>query len=335
MRRSLFKTLAVIMTIAAIMTLALFVTSCSIKDDPHDKETTTTANTTGEQETTATSPVDTSTETTEAPTEEATEAHIHAFGEWSVTTAATCTEKGTETRTCACGETETRDIEALGHQEVSDDTVAVEPTCFTTGMTVGTHCERCGAVVKAAEEIPAAPHEYDDYQRCSRCGTIAGLRYDSKGDGTCWLVHPTDDGHGNVNEKTGYEDYGFTVEGGVLYIPSVSPDGEKVVALGDCLFACCPSILHIIVPDGVTVGIGSLECPNIVSAYIPANTDMTHAMGVCGQFPTHPITVYTAQESTESWDSVWWGDIGWRDYGRDEAKAVCGVSLEQYLDIIG
>ena len=42
--------------------------------------------------------------------------HEHSFGQWSVTTAPTCTEKGIETRTCECGETETREIEALGHE---------------------------------------------------------------------------------------------------------------------------------------------------------------------------------------------------------------------------
>jgi hypothetical protein len=42
--------------------------------------------------------------------------HEHSFGEWAVTTPATCTEKGVETRTCGCGETETREIAALGHE---------------------------------------------------------------------------------------------------------------------------------------------------------------------------------------------------------------------------
>ena len=41
--------------------------------------------------------------------------HEHEWSAWKVTTAATCTEKGVETRTCDCGETETRDIAALGH----------------------------------------------------------------------------------------------------------------------------------------------------------------------------------------------------------------------------
>lgn len=49
-------------------------------------------------------------------------AHTHAFGEWTVTTPATCTEDGAESRTCsACGETETRAIPATGHVDADND----------------------------------------------------------------------------------------------------------------------------------------------------------------------------------------------------------------------
>ena len=39
----------------------------------------------------------------------------HAFSDWTQTKAPTCTEKGQESHTCGCGETETRDVDALGH----------------------------------------------------------------------------------------------------------------------------------------------------------------------------------------------------------------------------
>ncbi|MCI7368830.1 MAG: hypothetical protein MSM72_00540, partial [Firmicutes bacterium] len=40
----------------------------------------------------------------------------HDFGEWTVTTKPTCTEKGTETKSCSrCDATETREVAALGH----------------------------------------------------------------------------------------------------------------------------------------------------------------------------------------------------------------------------
>ena len=47
--------------------------------------------------------------------------HTHAFGAWTVTTPATCTTSGAETRTCACGETETRLLPATGHTDANKD----------------------------------------------------------------------------------------------------------------------------------------------------------------------------------------------------------------------
>ena len=64
----------------------------------------------------------------------------HNFGDWVVTKEPTCTEKGEETRTCAtCGKTETREVEALGHDY--KDTVT-DPTCTEQGYTTHT-CTRC------------------------------------------------------------------------------------------------------------------------------------------------------------------------------------------------
>ena len=47
--------------------------------------------------------------------------HTHAFGDWEETTPATCTADGVETRSCACGETETRAIPATGHVDADND----------------------------------------------------------------------------------------------------------------------------------------------------------------------------------------------------------------------
>ena len=47
--------------------------------------------------------------------------HTHAFGAWTVTTPATCTASGAETRKCACGETETRLLPATSHTDANKD----------------------------------------------------------------------------------------------------------------------------------------------------------------------------------------------------------------------
>lgn len=55
--------------------------------------------------------------------------HAHTWGEWTETSAPTCTEAGVETRVCAddAEHTEARAVEALGHS-------------YTNGV-----CIRCGA----------------------------------------------------------------------------------------------------------------------------------------------------------------------------------------------
>lgn len=53
----------------------------------------------------------------------------HSYGAWTVTKAATCEDAGSETRTCSCGKTETRAINATGYAD-SDGNDA---------------CDKCGA----------------------------------------------------------------------------------------------------------------------------------------------------------------------------------------------
>ena len=66
----------------------------------------------------------------------------HTWGEWEVTTKATCTEEGEETRVCSrCQTTEMRKTEALGHQ-FGEWKVVKEPTETEDGYEERV-CERC------------------------------------------------------------------------------------------------------------------------------------------------------------------------------------------------
>ena len=84
--------------------------------------------------------------------------HTHAFGAWTVTTPATCTADGVETRSCACGETETRAIPATGHT-FGDWTVTTPATCTADG--VETRSCACGETETRA--IPATGHTFGDW----------------------------------------------------------------------------------------------------------------------------------------------------------------------------
>ena len=65
----------------------------------------------------------------------------HDWGDWVETQAPTCTKTGVKKHTCSvCGETETQDIDALGHDYKA---VVTAPTCTEQGYTTHT-CSRCG-----------------------------------------------------------------------------------------------------------------------------------------------------------------------------------------------
>ena len=94
--------------------------------------------------------------------------HTHAFGEWTVTTPATCTKDGVKTRTCACGETETQTIPATGHS-FGEWTVTTPATCTADG--VETHSCACGETETRA--IPATGHvDADNDGKCDVCQTV-------------------------------------------------------------------------------------------------------------------------------------------------------------------
>lgn len=78
----------------------------------------------------------------------------HEYGDFEILKNPTCTEKGQKGKICKkCGKiTEKTDIDAAGHAPVTDPAVA--PTETSDGLTEGSHCGVCGAVLQAQEVIP-------------------------------------------------------------------------------------------------------------------------------------------------------------------------------------
>ena len=88
----------------------------------------------------------------------------HDWGEWTVTTSPTCTEKGEEKRTCkrdGCNATETRKIEALGH-DWGEWTVTTPATCTKEGEEKRT-CNREGCNATETRKIEVLGHDWSEW----------------------------------------------------------------------------------------------------------------------------------------------------------------------------
>lgn len=85
-------------------------------------------------------------------------AHTHTYGQWVVTSLASCTSGGVETRLCDCGETQTQLIAATGHQ-YGDWVTTVDATCKNTGVKTRT-CINCGD--SKNENLNKTDHQYDN-----------------------------------------------------------------------------------------------------------------------------------------------------------------------------
>ena len=78
----------------------------------------------------------------------------------------TCTEKGSITKTCACGDVQTEEIAALGHNKTTHSAKAA--TCGEVGYNAYETCSRCDYSTKV--EIPATGNHSIENGQCSVCG---------------------------------------------------------------------------------------------------------------------------------------------------------------------
>lgn len=100
------------------------------------------------------------------------------------THATTCTEDGEEKLKCSkCGWVRSDNKithKKLGHVPVVDE--AADPTETEEGLTEGSHCARCGAVLEAQEVIPALQPQMDAKLVCSAIPeeTVTAMRYENR-----------------------------------------------------------------------------------------------------------------------------------------------------------
>lgn len=90
---------------------------------------------------------------------DSTPVHVHAYDIVTVSKEPTCTEKGTRTYTCSCGDFYTEDIDALNHDYVGS--VTKEASCTETGVMTYT-CSH-DATHTYTEDIPLLSHDLTHY----------------------------------------------------------------------------------------------------------------------------------------------------------------------------
>ena len=197
----------------------------------------------------------------------------HKEGGWVIVTAPTCVSEGSRTKSCmTCHKVmATQSIAKVEHKTVYH--LGMEPTCEQGGWAAYHTCLHCDyttykdiapldhdAIVHEGKKPTCTEDGWREYVTCSRCSYTTyhplpktgheirngecrhcdyavpsvGLVFDSNGDGTCEVI-----GIG-------------TFTGSRLVIPTISPDGERVTAIGRSAFNECKTITSVVIPDGVT-----------------------------------------------------------------------------------
>ena len=161
----------------------------------------------------------------------------HTYGNWSVSKTATCVAKGEEKRTCTCGASEIREIAATGEHVYLNWTERTPATCAEAGEEFGA-CS-CGAT--DTREIPATgEHFYNEQNVCTGCNTplqyTEGLQYELNADETAYIV-------------TGI---GAAVTDPLIIIIPNYHQGLPVTSIGAEAFSGCTSLRYIRIPESVT-----------------------------------------------------------------------------------
>ena len=109
--------------------------------------------------------------------------------DWTVTTPATCTTKGVETRYCHNdhSHSETRPTADVDHNNHAGHGTHIEgyvaPTCTKDGYTGDTYCNGCNQKIKDGTVIPVTGHHWKDNgdgtHTCTKCGATEGQPFNT------------------------------------------------------------------------------------------------------------------------------------------------------------
>mgnify|MGYP004617013063 CR=1 FL=1 len=160
----------------------------------------------------------------------------------------TCLQDGITYRYCdVCGVMQLNLDKAIGHALVHHE--AKQVTCTQIGWDEYDTCENCNYTTYS--EIEIIPHKIEDHI-CTMCEQVfpsEGLTFTSNNDGTCTLT-----GIGTCKDS-------------YLYIPELSPGGSKVTAIKSDAFNNCTNIIKLTIQAKVeSVGLRAFaNCSNLTT----------------------------------------------------------------------
>ena len=237
--------------------------------------------------------------------------HTHDYSNVE-TVDATCTEPGSITKTCSCGEKLVETIPALGHTLTSDATssscttggivtytcsmcsysyteevaatghnysiVSTDATCTTAGSSVST-CSNCGDVITT--EIPALGHQYTSEQIGGSCTTAGKTVY------TCSTCNDT---YTETNTATGHNYVASTVA------PTCTEIGYTVYTCSNC---------GVYYNTSYVSAIGHTHTETVIAPTCTVAGYTKHTCITCGQSTTSNTVAalghtYSSQESGNS-----------------------------------
>ena len=210
---------------------------------------------------------------------------IHVWSEWITIKEAKCEEKGLLQRYCTeCNYTESKPIDALGHNEVIDS--AVPSTCTQTGLTEGSHCATCGKWFAEQVSIPEIGHNYSSAFAAPTATEDGGTKHTCSNCGDWYITEPVTPVAFTVIEDNRSQ-IGYTgIPDENLVIPAVfENDGTwyRVTSIGDYAFFDCTGLTSITIPNSVTsIGDCAFEdCTGLTSITVADGNTTYHAVGNC------------------------------------------------------
>ena len=202
-------------------------------------------------------------EITTTTQENITTEHIHEYSEWQITKNPTCIEDGIEERICSCGETETRTVDALGHNY--SDWIIAEPTDTTNGYRYK-ECSGCDDVYidlnYIIDSVSYLAFELSEDESYYIVSGVKGFNYNT-------VVIPKSYNDKPVKEIKSSAFYGCSS------LNSVTID-DSVTSIGNSAFKNCYALKTINIPNSLEKISQSLfeNCRSLKSISIPSNVMM-------------------------------------------------------------